>query len=106
MSQEELIMIRALTTWVLAMGSMATLTATVLGQPPANAYLRQPNAGYVKPPLLSPYLNLMRGGSPSANFYYGVVPYENRGYDNPLNSRLQDWDRRIGTNADLEELMP
>jgi hypothetical protein len=100
-------MTRAVTAWVLSIGSVVTLAIQEgRGQPPSNPYLRQPTGGYVKPPQLSPYLNLFRSGSPSANFYYNVMPYENRGFDNPLNSRLQEWDRRVGTNADLEELIP
>lgn len=63
-------------------------------------------SGYTRPPVLSPYLNLLRGGSPSANFFYGVVPYENRGFDNPGSPRVTDLERRLGSSSELEEIMP
>jgi hypothetical protein len=99
-------MSRAISTWVLAMASFATLTGQYARAQAANPYVRQPAAGYAKPPLLSPYLNLGRGGSPSANFFYGVVPFENRGYDSPSSPRVMELERRLGSSPELEEVMP
>jgi hypothetical protein len=99
-------MIRVVAMWVLAVGSLVTLNAQYAAAqapyPPT-----QPNtSGYTRPPVLSPYLNLLRGGSPSANFFYGVVPYENRGFDNPASPRVTELERRLGSSSELEEIMP
>jgi hypothetical protein len=88
------------------MGLLLALAAQYAGAQAPNPSIRQPGTGYTKPPLLSPYLNLGRGGSPSANFYYGVVPFENRGYDNPSSPRGTDLERRLGTSPELEDIMP
>jgi hypothetical protein len=99
-------MSRAIYTWVIAMSLVGTVTAQYATAQAANPYVRQPAAGYTKPPLLSPYLNLGRGGSPSANFFYGVVPFENRGYDSPSSPRVTELERRLGSSPELEEIMP
>jgi hypothetical protein len=70
------------------MKQLALATALVLGlgvpglQSSANA---QPRPGYGpgvsrvnRPPTQSPYLNLLRGGSPAANYYMGVRPERER----------------------------
>jgi hypothetical protein len=99
-------MSRAASTWILAVGFFVLLTAQFAAAQAPNPYVRQPSPGYTKPPLLSPYLNLGRGGSPSANFYYGVVPFENRGYDSPTSPRVMELERRLGTSPELEDIMP
>ena len=99
-------MIRVIATWVLGIGSVVALNAPyAIAQAPYPP--TQPNtSGYTRPPVLSPYLNLLRGGSPSANFFYGVVPYENRGYDNRYSGRTSDLERRLGSSGELEEILP
>src|SRR5947209_2430626 len=60
-------------------------------------------------PRLSPYLNLLPGGSPSANYYLGVVPERERRLDElRVNQELNDLERR-GTeplSPDVEALVP
>jgi hypothetical protein len=53
---------------------------------------------------LSPYLNLLRGGNPAANYYLGVVPdrYQ-RAYDVQVQTQLYQLERQVTTNADLLE---
>ena len=54
--------------WLILGASVTTLTfavGTVRAQPPVPG-------GYSRPPAFSPYLNLVRGGSPAIN-YYGLV---------------------------------
>ena len=100
-------MIRTKNTWAGALSALLVLTLQQGFAQTPNPYMRQPSSGYVPPPLLSPYLNLGRGGSPSANLYFGVFPFESRGWDNPRSpGSIIDWERRLGPAADLEDLMP
>ena len=99
-------MIRVVATWVLGVGSLVAVNAQYAAAQAPYPPSQQNTSGYTRPPVLSPYLNLGRGGSPSANFFYGVAPYENRGYDNPYSPRVTDLDRRIGSSGDLEEILP
>src|SRR5207247_6563256 len=46
--------------------------APYYGQPYGGSY-RSMGGGFGRPGL-SPYLNMLRGGSPAANYYLGVVP--------------------------------
>ncbi len=56
-------------------------------------------AGYYNPygrQQLSPYLNLLRGGDPAANYYAGVVPaFQQRAVNAQYGSALGDLDRRV-----------
>ena len=55
-------------------------------------------AGYSNPgrPQLSPYLNLLRGGDPAANYYAGVVPaFQQRAVNAQYGSAIVDLDRRV-----------
>lgn len=60
-------------------------------------------------PTLSPYLNMLRGGNPAANYYMGVVPdrYQ-RTFDAQIRNNLFQLDSRAALSADLldEGLLP
>src|SRR5579883_146474 len=51
-------------------------TARAQFAPPA-----RPNYGPGYRPQLSPYLNLIRGGDPAANYFLGTVPEQERRYN-------------------------
>ena len=55
------------------------------------------NSSFTRPgPNLSPYLNLLRGGNPAANYYLGVVPeVERRTNAAVVSAGIQDLARRI-----------
>jgi hypothetical protein len=61
-------------------------------------------------PNLSPYLNLLRGGNPAANYYLGVVPeVERRNNAAAFSAGIQDLSRRLETppaESAAEELFP
>lgn len=60
-------------------------------------------------PGLSPYLNLLRGGNPAANYYMGVVPEVNqRAINRQFGTAIQDLEREsiLSTNPELEDLLP
>jgi hypothetical protein len=66
-------------------------------------YYQSPYQRYPTP-ALSPYLNLLRGGSPSANYYMGVLPErDRRAMDLQFRNSILDIDRRLAT-APTEEL--
>src|SRR4051812_23548439 len=60
----------------LALGALALLPHAALGQftPPANASGYAPNMYNRNAQPLSPYLNMLRGGNPAVNYFYGVRP--------------------------------
>jgi hypothetical protein len=69
------------------------------------------NSSFTRPgPNLSPYLNLLRGGNPAANYYLGVVPeIERRSNAAAFSAGIQDLSRRIESpalEASGEELFP
>jgi hypothetical protein len=82
----------------------------LLGAEPAVAqqsfYGRTTASPYGQPGL-SPYLNLLRGGNPAANYYLGVVPeFERRANTNLFSSELQELDRRLLTSPTGEAREP
>lgn len=96
-------------------------TAAVHAQPsttyPYNLNLRGPglvspyNSSFTRPgPSLSPYLNLLRGGNPAANYYLGVVPeVERRNNAAAFSAGIYDLSRRLDLGPDLvgeEPLFP
>jgi hypothetical protein len=83
--------------------SLAAL-ACLLGLPPTTAsaqYYRPlgaPNYGPGYRAPLSPYLNLLRGGDPAANYFLGVIPeFERRSNDRTFRSAIRDLDERERT---------
>jgi hypothetical protein len=59
-------------------------------------------------PQLSPYLNLLRGGDPAANYYLGVIPeFQRRALNAQFGSAINELDRRTyasGDDGDIGEL--
>jgi hypothetical protein len=54
---------------------------------------------------LSPYLNLLRGGDPAANYFAGVVPaFQNRANFNQMRTAIQDVEQRTAAPAEGLEL--
>jgi len=81
--------------------------APYYGQPYGGSY-RSMGGGFGRPGL-SPYLNMLRGGSPAANYYLGVVPeFERRARDVQYGSALFDLERRAAApvSAEDEDLLP
>jgi hypothetical protein len=73
---------------VLVVGSGA---ARAQFQPPS-----RPNYGPGYRPQLSPYLNLIRGGDPAANYYLGTLPeFQRRSNAQLFSSEISDLDRRV-----------
>ena len=70
------------------LGWFAVLTVPALAQPrppqgpPINYPIRP-----ITSPALSPYLNMLRGGNPAANYYLGVVPEQQRRSNEALYGR-------------------
>ncbi|MBV9125363.1 MAG: hypothetical protein JO112_18565 [Planctomycetes bacterium] len=69
---------------------------------------------YTPPPLVSPYLNLLRGGNPAVNYYWGVqVERQQEMTNSQFGAILQDLERREVTgpnatsaNPEAESLLP
>ena len=58
--------------------------------------------GAVNRPNVSPYLNLLRGGDPAANYYLGVVPeFQRRAFVNRSIEDFQDLYKRQAQTRDL-----
>lgn len=52
--------------------------------------------GILNQPALSPWLNMLRGGSPAANYFLGVLPeYDRRNFQMGVNSALPAIDNAI-----------
>ena len=76
---------------------------------PMGGYGGYGGSGAYGRPGLSPYLNMLRGGSPAANYYLGVVlEFERRALDVQYGSALIDLERRAAAPAsgEDEDLLP
>jgi hypothetical protein len=70
-------------------------TARAQFAPPA-----RPNYGPGYKPQLSPYLNLIRGGDPAANYFLGTIPEQQRRYNAQVfGSEISELDRRTLGNV-------
>lgn len=70
------------TMWALAFAGLVSLSPLASGEASAQLGPRpRPNYGPGYRPQLSPYLNLIRGGNPAANYYLGTVPEQQRRAD-------------------------
>jgi hypothetical protein len=85
------------------LGLVCTAAGTAFAQAPPFAAGYQP---YNRPqPQLSPYLNLLRGGDPAANYYLGVVPErERRRNDALFRSAIVDLEQRTQPLAEGEDV--
>jgi hypothetical protein len=77
----------------------------------AQNYAPGPSRSYLAPrgPNLSPYLNMLRGGDPAANYFLGVVPERQRRVnDRIFQSEIQDLMRRdeASATAGLSDVLP
>lgn len=60
----------------------------------------RPNYGPGYRPPLSPYLNLLRGGDPSANYFLGTIPEQQRRYNAQVfSSEISALDQRTLGNV-------
>jgi hypothetical protein len=63
-----------------------------------------PNYGPGYRPQLSPYLNLLRGGDPAANYYLGTLPeFQRRANAQLFGSEISELDRRVFGTIPTEE---
>jgi hypothetical protein len=92
---------------LLALGLLALVTAMASAQAPfrmAGGNTALPPTTVLQPqnsPLLSPYLNLLRGGNPAANYYLGVVPERaRRANETQLGSNLNQLIPDVGRIID------
>ena len=97
----------ALVTAVLVLSALAAQPAAA--QPGIYAPSAPPSYGVYNRPLLSPYLNLLRGGDTASNYFLGVVPEQNRRFNDRLfRSEIRDLERRTAdtsTPGDFEDLI-
>jgi hypothetical protein len=94
-------------TIVVAIASILALTCLSAGTASAQAPPIRPGiAPYNRPqPLLSPYLDLLRGGDPAANYYLGVVPErERRRNDVIFRGAILDLEQRTQQLAEGEDV--
>src|SRR5688572_21694915 len=95
--------------WMLMAGGLLTIAVS-----PAQAQYYsypqvRPNNTYVRPPVLSPYLNLTPVRPAGVNYFLNVVPeMDRRAQFNQINSQLYDLERRqIPTQQPLDDpLLP
>jgi hypothetical protein len=58
-------------------------------------------------PRLSPYLNMLRGGLPAANYYLGVLPeVERRANARIYGAQIMDLERRVEGTQEATDLFP
>ncbi|MFL5245100.1 MAG: hypothetical protein ACJ8FY_23605 [Gemmataceae bacterium] len=64
----------------------------------------RPNYSTGARPALSPYLNLLRGGNPAANYFLGVLPeFERRANAVQFSTAIQDLEQRSAMVGDTGE---
>jgi hypothetical protein len=90
-------------------GGLALLlssASSALAQFPQYNQVR-PNNTYNRPPVLSPYLNLLPIRPPGVNYFLNVVPeMDRRQQFNQINSQLFDLERRQASATATDELIP
>jgi hypothetical protein len=94
-------------------GLAASLAVLLIGAP-GRASAQYPQTYPMYPPPsthlgnragLSPYLNLLRGGDPAANYFAGVVPaFQNRANFSQIRTAIQEVDQRSAAPAEGLEL--
>jgi hypothetical protein len=82
-------------TLVILLVEVGQTHAQQVGPYPAGPYAR-PGYNPVSGPQLSPYLNLLRGGNPAANYFSGVLPEIDRRLNSQVfSAEIQDLERRL-----------
>ena len=90
---------RLISAALLAIVLAGTGTARAQFQPPS-----APNYGPGYRPQLSPYLNLIRGGDPAANYYLGTLPeFQRRANAQLFSTEISELDRRLLGNVPTRE---
>jgi hypothetical protein len=90
------IAVAAVVSWA---GLQGWVQAQGLG--PYDPSVNQPYSTYNRPNV-TPYLNMLRGGDPAANYYLGVVPeFQRRAFVNRSIEDFQDLYRRTAQTRDL-----
>jgi len=87
---------------------IAIVPALPAQQPYPYAYGRGTIGPYNRP-TLSPYLDMLRGGSPSANYFLGVNPeFQRRANTAVFGTAIEDLERRANENVapEAEDLLP
>jgi hypothetical protein len=85
-------------TLVLLAAGAALLAAA--GTASAQAPYNVPQYGVGFRPGLSPYLNLLRGGDPAANYYLGVIPeFERRQNSTIFRGALLELDQKVARDT-------
>jgi hypothetical protein len=89
---------------------VASTSAYAQGYPPNYQFSPYARPNYVGTPRpqLSPYLNLLRGGNPAANYFLGVLPeFERRANTYQFGNAISDLEQRdsmINASGDPLEL--
>jgi hypothetical protein len=95
---------RQFTQTSLALFAICLLASTASAQFQAPT---RPNYGPGYRPQLSPYLNLIRGGDPAANYYLGTLPeFQRRQNAQLFSTEISELDRRtLGNVQTTEQLL-
>jgi hypothetical protein len=76
------------------------------GAPGVYPGYQRPNFGAAPTPALSPYLNLLRGGDPAANYYLGVLPeLDRRANAIQFQSSINTIQQRLGLETTPEGIL-
>ena len=88
-------------TWLLP-ALLATLTGPAAAQAPT--YRPSTQLG-PRQPLLSPYLNLLRGGDPAANYYLGTIPERQRRQNAALfSSQIESLEQQVNQQTAIPDV--
>jgi hypothetical protein len=88
-------------TWLLP-ALLATLTGSAAAQAPV--YRPSTQLG-PRQPLLSPYLNLLRGGDPASNYYLGTIPERQRRQNAALfSSQIQSLEQQVTQQTTIPDV--
>ena len=91
---------------LLSAASLTWLMCLTAGTARAQFY-PNPRLGYNptgRTPTVSPYLNLLRGGNPAANYYNGVRPeFQQRTYNQQFRTTLQELEQRQAAGLTPED---
>ncbi len=92
--------------YTLAFASLCCLAFVPVGTASAQPYpVNRPSYSPYSRPQLSPYLDLIRGGDPAANYYLGTVPErERRRNDAYYRSSILELDQRISQTPESDDL--
>lgn len=104
-------MLRLRTTVPALLGSLVLVVLAPAATAQYAPSVQRPTAGPYQRSTISPYLNLLRGGNPAANYFLGVLPEVNqRSLNAQYGSAILGLERRAapprGDLPELEEALP